>query len=401
MAFNNLWRRKSRSFLVIGMIAFGLAAMIFSQGLYEGMRTQMVNDMIRTGSGEILIHRAGYRESHLLSDYIRFPQRILDAAQKQPEVLHVTARLKCEGVVASAKYARGAVIYGVDLEKEEAFIGYKKPMVQGVFQLTEPRTVLIGDELAEKLKVTVGKKIVLQGQSLSKEIVSMSVRIRGMIHANNPEIDASGVLMSRQALAELFNVEGVTEINILLREGSEAATVARELKSQLEDKEPLEFWTWQQMYPLLVWWEKMFDYYIYISYAVVFFVVALGIFFILFISVLERIKEFGILMAVGTPFRLIRRMLIWESLMMGLMGYILGAGAAYGLLHFYIRRGLDLRHFSKGASDIGMASVMFPDLKLEYFLLGLAAVIISSLVSLIVPLWKLRSLRAVEAIRFI
>lgn len=400
----NLWRRKSRTILVVCMIGFGLAAMIFSQGLYEGMMAQMMGDLIRTGAGEIVIYREGYEKSRLLSDHIRDPGTLEEILEKDDDVAHFVSRVRCDGIVSSAKYAQEASIIGIDIAAEGPFIGYKQPLVEGEFKTDRgTNRVVLGKRLAEKLKVGVGKKIVIQGQATDKEIAASAFRVAGIIRTNNPDIDTAGVLVDKGQLQELFKIGGVTEFSILLGKESDVDMARSGLRRKIAggDREALEVFTWKETQPLMLMWGKVFAYFIYISYFIVFMVVALGVFFILFISIMERIKEFGILTALGTPFLSICRIVIFESVIMGGIGYLCGASAGLLLLVVFKRFGLDLSYFSSGLVDVGMAAVMFPEIKGEYFMLAFAAMLASSAIAAAVPLWKLRRLKAVEAIRFI
>ncbi|MFH1776884.1 MAG: FtsX-like permease family protein [Candidatus Omnitrophota bacterium] len=404
IAYFNLWQRKSRTVLVIVMIAFGLGAMIFSQGLYDGMIVQMKSDQIRTGGGEITITKDGYQKSKLLADYIKDVPAVEAVLKGREDIQDVTARLRCEGIVSSAKYAQGAVIIGVDVDREARFINYKKPVVRGRFALSpDENTVIIGQGLAEKLKVDLKKKIVIQGQALNKEIVSMASRVAGIIKTNNPDIDNAGVLIAQTQLQKMFQVEGVTEFNILLKKESLLSAVKKEIIAALEHKsqEKLEVFTWKELLPFLLMWEEVLVYFIYISYAIVFLVVALGIFFIIFISIFERIKEFGILTAMGTSFSSIVQIIFFEALIMGGLGYMCGAVSGFLLLILFKQSGVNLSYFSAGLKDIGMAAVMYPDVRFEYFVLGFIAMVISSFAAVIIPAWKLKRLKAVEAIRFV
>jgi len=404
IAYFNLWRRKSRTILVIAMMSFGLTAMIFSQGLYDGMMVQMTQDQIRTGTGELTIYKKGYEESKLLSDYIQDVRAVEGVLQKNDHIDDFVSRIKCEGVVSSAKYSQGVNIIGIDAAREDSFINYKQPVVKGEFKVdADKNQVMIGETLAEKLKVDIGKKIVIQGQALNKEIVATAGRVVGILRTNNPEIDTAGVLMDKEQMRQLFKIDGVTEFSIVLRGEDDLETIKMQIEKQMHEQSTgeIEIFTWMELYPLFAFWEKTFKYFIYISYAIVFLVVALGIFFILFISIMERIREFGILMAVGTPFSSISKIVFYESLIMGALGYIFGACLGYLSLVLFCRFGLDLSYFGSGLSDVGMATIMYPVIRGEYFILGFAAMFISSVLAIMIPLWKLKRLKAVESIRFV
>ena len=133
---------------------------------------------------------------------------------------------------------------------------------------------------------------------------------------------------------------------------------------------------------------------------IVFFAVAIGLFNVLLISIFERVKEYGILMAIGTPFKQIKRMIYIESFTIGLIGYVLGSitgGVACFYFHVY---GLDLSAFAKGLNDYGMAATMYSSLKFSYFVLGFVMVSITTYVSAVIPEWRLKKMNPVQAIRF-
>jgi len=404
IAYFNLWRRKSRTILVIIMIGFGLASMIFSQGLYDGMMVQMIQDQIRTGTGELTIYKKGYEESKLLSNYIEDIAAVEDVLKGKDDISHFVSRVKCDGVVSSARYSQGATIIGIDPAREKHFINYKDPVVKGAFRVDgENNQGMIGEKLAEKLKVGIGKKIVIQGQALNKEIVATAIRVIGILKTNNPQIDTSGVLLDKKQVQQLFQVNGVTEFNILLKPDTDLKAQKARLIEEIEAKKGLniEIFTWRELYPIVLIWDQVMNYFVYISYGIVFLVVALGIFFILFISIMERVKEFGILLAVGTPFSSICKIVFYESFIMGMLGYCFGAFFGWLSLYVFSRFGLDLSYFSSGLTDVGMAAVMYPVVEGGYFVLGLIAVGASSGMAAFIPLWRLKRLKAVEAIRFI
>lgn len=404
IAYSNLWRRRSRTILVITMISFGLAAMIYSQGMYDGMMVQMVNDQIRTGSGELAIYKDTYEENKLLSTNIKDPEIIHDWLKHNGQIKHFVSRLRSDGVISSAKYSQTASVIGLDTRGEENFINYKDALLRGKFALEKNRKqVIIGERLAEKLKVDIGKKVVIQGQSLDKEIIAEVLRVTGIIKTNNPLLDNSGVLIDKTVFAELFRINGVTEFSVLLNDSRDIDLRKNEFEKALAEisDEKLEVFSWRELYPIVLLWDKAMKYFIYISYAIVFLVVALGIFFILFISIMERLKEFGILLALGTSFKTIAKIVFLEAIFMGVFGYLLGSSLGWMSLQLTDIWGLDLSYFSSGLNDIGMAAIMYPDIRGEYFVLAFWAVFLSSIASALIPLWKLKKLKAVEAIRFI
>ncbi|OGI08170.1 MAG: hypothetical protein A2Y40_08075 [Candidatus Margulisbacteria bacterium GWF2_35_9] len=404
IAYYNLWRRKSRSIVVIIMIAFGLTMMMLTQGLYEGMTDQMIADGIRTGTGQILIDVKGHQKSKLFSEYIEEPAKIESVIKNNLNVTYFVGRLKSEGMVSSAKYSQGIRVLGTSVEKESEFINYRSEILEGKFNLdNEKKHVVIGKGLAEKLKVGVGKKIVINAATLDKSIVAGAYRVAGIIRTNNPEIDSATVIMDITNMQNLFKLKnGINEYSVIVKDEKIIQKTKKELAVSLDNitKQKMEVLTWQEVYPIYVMMENVMGYFIYISYFIVFFAVAIGLFNVFLISIFERVKEYGILMAIGTPFKQVKRMIYFESFLVGFIGYLIGSvigGAA--CLYFHLK-GLDLSSFAKGLNDYGMAAITYSNFKASYFVLGFSMVTITTYLSAVIPVWRLKKMNPVQAIRF-
>jgi putative ABC transport system permease protein len=400
-AFFNLWRRKSRSLTVMVMVAFGVAALMLTQGLYEGMMYQMLEDTVLTGTGHSIIAKKGYYKSQLLSDTISESSKVHELIENHKNVAGHTTRLKCDGMVASAKVSKGVKIMGILPEREAFFMNYKNPMQLGEFKLDpNKRHVIIGSELADKLKVTLKKKVVISAQSAQKELVSGVFRVVGIIRTNNPEIDAQAVILHQDKMQKMFGLDGkISEYNIVLKDETILEATAQELQSGMAD-DALELLTWKKTYPLMEMMSAMFMAFIYISYVIVFMAVGVGVFNTLLISVMERVREFGILMAIGTPFKYIGRMIFYEALLMCGSGYILGSFLGFLMLVYFKVYGLDLSNFSSGLNSYGMAAITYAELHVSYFVLAFVVVFMTSFVSALFPVWRLKRLNPVQAIRF-
>jgi len=464
IAFFNLFRRKSRSIAVILMIAFGIAMMMLTQGLYEGMIKQMIQSAIRTGTGDIEICKKGYYESQLLSDYLPLNPNLEKFLDRDQNIFAYTYRLKTDGLISSAAYSQGIKIFGIIPKREKEFLNYHDAVVSGNFDL-DPYTAIIGYRVADKLKVKIGKKIVINAQSLDKELTAAVFRIKGIIKTNNPAIDEGGVLIDLPTMQKMFKVNGISEYNILVkdqklleatkekikqgtrqealgtRESSKGIplqglkgtkSLSRNLSSPrvegslppskitsspgfkgrsplenystpgVQGASPLEYsiFTWKDVNQLLVFSENIMIYYIIICYAIVFMVVAIGLFNIIFISVLERIREYGILIAIGTKFKHIFCMIMFESMILCSIGYFFGALLGLLLLLYLNIFGLNLSFFAQGLNSWGMASIIYSDIKLSYFIIPFVAVFLTAIISALYPAWKLWRLKPVEAIRF-
>lgn len=397
IALSSLRRRLSRSMLVILMIAMSLWGLLFMEGIYDGMTEQIINNAIRSDSGDISIFARQYRLDPGLDRLINHPAEIGRVLAKDSRVKSYVSRLRQDGLIATAHYSRNASIYGVDLKAENRHGQLAAYLYDGDYSFaTKGRGALIGSRLATKMKLEVGKKIVLSAQNSDNDVSSLSLRVSGILRTNNMALDENAVFIDIDKARELLQVsEGASQISILLANKEDGTLVQMSLAEHFPK---LEVLGWDELYPALSQGREMMEIFNLITSLLVFCAAGLGIFGVMLVSVLERLREFGIMLAIGTTFKEIRYIVFAESFVLGLSGY--AGGALLGgltLLYFYTF-GLDLTMFSAGLDAFGLDAITYALIRPSYFLTALAAVSGATLVSVLVPLRILKKARPIEAI---
>lgn len=402
IAFLNLWRRKSRSFVVIAMVAVGMGAMIFIQGFYDGMINQMFDDVVRTGEGEINITKVGYRESKLVKDHLKHKDYV-EFFLNVDNVFYVVERLKTEGMVSSSRFSQGAFLVGTFDDKEKNFIAYNKPMLKGEFVLLpDEKVAVIGHMLADKLKVGVGRKIVIQAQNSDGQIVSTALRVGGILKSNNTDLDNRGVLMHINHLKELLGIDAVTEISFIVNDKKKMD----ETKLKIQDlwfqnfDENADIKTFLELNPIYKTMEESVVIFISIAYFVICLAIAMGVFNIMMITIYERMKEYGVLQALGTPVSGISALVYFESIILCGLGYLIAVVIGVISLGYFSTHGLDLSVFADGLDQMGIASIVFAEFHLRYFVMAFIAIVLTAIISVIIPIRKLKKLRPMQSIRF-
>jgi len=401
IAYENLWRRRARTIVVVIMIAVGLSVLTLMSGLYDGMGQQMIKDTLYSDTCEITIFQKGYRLSNKISDSIKDPQKINNILSKEKEIKAFFSRLKNDGMISSARYSQGLKIIGIQPEAEENITNLKPSIREGNFKL-EPgeKEIIIGAELAKELKVKIKQKVVIMGQAKDKSIVSAAFRVSGIVRVNNTAIDRNSAFIRLEESQKLFLLPNtVNQFSIVLNDPKKIELVKSDLQKKLGPE--YEVFAWQDLFKGLEVMQKMIDTYNTIAYSIVFVIVAIGIFNIVLISVLERVREFGIMLAVGTKFTQLARIIILESMLIGLFGFLSGSFFGYLFLIYFKIFGLDLSKFASSIEAFGMAAVMRPALSLKYFIMSAIAVFITSFLAALWPIRILKKLKPVQSIRFI
>lgn len=398
LAWLSIWRRKTRSLMVIMMIALSLSGLLGLQGLYDGMISHLINTTIRSDSGEISLYAKEYRLNKSL-DYRLTPlSKYEDAFTKIEAIDAYSIRLEKEGLISTAHKSLGATLKGISLENEQTFGGLDAFITKGDYGFGKGKKgALIGSALAKKLHLEIGSRVVFTAQDVEGEINAISFRISGILKTGNPALDENSVFVSMEKISQFLNLQqSATQIALRVKGTEDIKKVQNELKRVLRETDVLR---WDELYPLLIQMQELMNIFNLASYAIVFIVAALGIFGVMLVSVLERMREFSIMLAIGTPYKIVRNQIIMEASFLGLIGFMAGAFLGWVLLLYMSTAGVDMRSFEAGLELYGYSAVMYANMHLYYFFQAFFAVFFATLLSVIWPLRKLKKIKPIQVIQ--
>ncbi len=384
--------------MVILMIALSLSGLLGLQGLYDGMISHLINTTIRSDSGEISLYDKEYRLNKSL-DYRLSPlSKFEDAFSKIEAITSYSIRLEKEGLIATAHKSLGATLKGISLENEQHFGQLNAFITKGEYSFGKGnKDALIGSALAKKFHLDIGSRVIFTAQDVSGEINSISFRISGILKTGNPSIDDNSIFISMEKMSKFLNLQqSATQIALRVKDTESIGIVQRELKTLFPDTDVLR---WDELYPLLIQMQEWMNIFNLASYAIVFVVAALGIFGVMLVSVLERIREFSIMLAIGTPYKTVRNQILLEASFLGIIGFIAGAFLGWIFLLYMSTAGVDMRSFEAGLELYGYSAIMYANMHLYYFFQAFFAVFFATLLSVIWPLRKLKKIKPIQVIQ--
>ncbi len=398
LAYKNAFLRRSRAILLIVMIGVSMAIMITLEGLYDGMTVHMIEKTKRSDSGDISLFAKKYR----IEGDIRF--HINDADKKVSKLKNLTGvkealwRIESSGLVQTARKSRPAKLIGIDLQAEEQFGKFSDFLQEGSLDFGK-NGIFIGNELAKKLGVHLHSKLIFSMQDSKHQLQSVAFRIKAIIHTTNVSLDPQGLYIAREKLNQLLSLEknSATQIALMSKHTDDAG-----LQKRIQQEFPnLNVQSFTELYPQLKETEQIFKKFNQISFFIVMSVIFVGILGVMYVSILDRVREFGILLSIGYSYRYIRLQVLFEAVVLGLLGYILGALLGWAFLEYLKNYGLDFRLFSDGLSMFGLDSTLYATIKTAYFSSTFIAIIVASMLSVILPLRKIKILKPIEVIRSI
>ncbi|MBM3326412.1 MAG: ABC transporter permease [Calditrichaeota bacterium] len=398
IAWRNIWRNFKRSGIIIVSIAFGIWAGVFTIALSLGMVNQMVEDALRTYISHIQIHKPGFRQRREVKLVIPAGREIAAQLGQAPSVQGAAPRSVVAGMAGSPTSTNGVQIIGIDPQAEAKVTDISERLIDGeYFESSKRNQAVIGKKLAERLNLRVGSKIVLTAPMPSGEIGAGAFKVVGIYKTSTSMYDETTVFVNIQEADRIFVLSGgIHEIAVVMHNIDQADSLTTALRSQFPD---LEIFGWKDISPELAMMTEMMDQSLLIIMIIILLALVFGITNTMLMGVLERTRELGILMALGLKNGKVFVMILWETILLSLVGGAVGILAGIVTNALCRRTGIDFSLFAEGLEAFGMAAIVYPAMHTRHYIIVSVLVILTAVIAAIYPGIKAMRLKPVEAIR--
>lgn len=377
LAWRSFIRHRRRSAITVTAIALGLAMMIAFVGIADDGHARMADMGIRLGSGHVVVQGKGYQDEQTLTHRIDDPSAILASARALPHVQYAVPRISASGLIKAAERSRAVLVSGVDskleplandLASDAARVAgdYLRPRAEMEFK-NGPADIYVGTDLAESLGVAPGERVVLTVSPVGdSRPASAAFVVRGIFKSGVTELDGGAVQIPLGEAQKLLGLgTGVTQIGVLLTDErhTEAATAGLMAAISRSGSEAgaggdVEVLSWKvalrELYEALV----IDDMSLYLMMAIIFIIVGIGIFNTVLMSVAERTREFGVMMAVGTSRGRVFSIIFAEALVLAIVSACLGLALGLGIHALVGHYGIDVGAMA-GGEDYEFAGIAF------------------------------------------
>jgi putative ABC transport system permease protein len=399
LAWRNVTRNRRRSAITVLSIAIGLAAMTFLWGFIDGMNRQMIQNSTRYFTADMQVHLKGYHDDPTLDLTMTEADAILRAVQAQRDVTAASVRLEGKALASHGEKSRGIVLTGIAPEAEPKVSALLNALVDGEPIRAGSTGVLIGDKLADALEVKAGGELVLVGQAYDGSVASDRYPVRGVFRTNLEDLDGYLVVLPLDSAREFYAAPlGATAIALRLADREAFENVRTNLASKLGDR--YEVLGWPRLLPMVSVSVRFHEVLGYVVLTVFFVVVAAAVANPILMSVLDRTREFGIMLAVGAGRQRLLRLVLVEAILLGVLGLLLGNALGIGLTVLFARVGINLHAFSEGLRIMpGLEDIIYPVVRLNRSAAVSAIVFATACATALYPAAKAALLEPVEAIR--
>jgi ABC-type lipoprotein release transport system permease subunit len=399
LSWRNVWRNKLRSSVIIIATTLGICAGIFSAAFYQGMADQRIEKAIKTELSHIQVHQKEFRNSNEIRDYIPDADKLNQQISQIPGVAGVSNRIVIFSMVSSAETGSGVKIVGIDPEKERLTTNLYDKLDEGnYFEEARKNQVLIGHKLAEKLKVKLNSKVVITLLDVDNNITYGAFRVVGIFNTLNNVFDEANIFVRYNDLAKLINLpaNACHEIAIQVDDNEHVDHVKSEIQKQANG---MEVMSWLDLSPEMSYLNEAMDMYMYIFIIIILLALLFGIINTMLMVVLERVKEIGMLMAVGMNRLRIFMMILLETVFLSLTGGVIGVLAGTMISNYFETRPINLAAWAEAYKDLGYDPFVYTSLNTELLVNVTVMVLLTGILASLYPAYKALKQDPSEALR--
>lgn len=401
LAWRNVWRNRRRSLINIASLGFGLAAIIMGQSLIRSIQIQLVEKATGSITGHLRIQRADIDQPKFPNKFMadaKSAEKLLDS---DPRVLAWGRRIQLTGLISSAEASLGALICAVEPEKERMLTDLSTYITEGTYLEPDKKGIVMGYRMATRLNVRLGEKVVVMAQASDGSMGAEAFRVVGIHRTGSESFDGQIVWIPLGSMQELLVRPG--QVNLIaakLNDVELADQVAADIDRRLPPG-PTRALSWKHIDKEIIGIQAFQDGILTVVLIIVFAIVALGILNTQLMSLFERVREFGVLMALGAKPRWIVRLLLMESALLGLVGVILGIAFGAALIAHFGHHGLPLPVGEAFSYFLPFPSVIYMRPAWGRHAFACAAVFLITLLATLPPALRAGRLKPAEALRHV
>ncbi len=399
LAWRNMIRNARRSLLTVSAVALGLASLIFLWGFNDGVHNTMMRNLQQVIVGSIQVHADGFFHHPKLS-------KIVPDSGKVITLLHelgadnLAYRLRTFALAAGEETSEGLVLLGMNPDMEQAATRIAAKVDRGRFigDNNEAACVL-GKTTARNLGVNPGDDVVFLTEDRYGSLAAEKLKLVGIISSGEMGIDRGLAIIPLGFMQQMTGMDGKYSEIVVQLPKEQLEPVTAQLREKLGSA--YEVLRWYDMYPMMKQWVELENAFYYIFLSIVLVIIAAGIMNTVLMSMLERIHEFGVMMALGCGRVRLAGMVVVESLLLGMAGVVAGVMVGLLLVHYFHGAGIDLSSQMDSIARFYLNPVIHTEIDTNHLLDTVLAVLAAAVVAAIWPAIRAARLEPVEAIHHV
>ncbi len=401
LAWRNLGRNRRRTLLTVAAVFFATFLMVLMRGLQLGTYDFFIRQSTRLSTGYLQVQHADYLDRQSLRQSFWLTDSLFARIRTTRGVTGAAPRLETGGLISNRTTSYGVRLLGIDPSYEPAVTDFPSRIVAGRMPETnDPLEIVAGYRLLENLDASVGDTLVLLAEAYPGFLTSRFAVVVGALRIGHEVHDRSLVLLPLAALQDLLETGNrVTAVAVAVQRNADVPLVRDQLQAWLN--RPLVVRTWEDLMPELRQAIELDNISGLLFLFMLLILVAFGVLNTVLMSVLERSREFGMLLALGMPNARLLRVVLVEAVLMVLIGLVLGSAAGFAVNAYLIRHPITLGgELAQLYEYYGFLPILTSSVAPEIFLRTVLRVLAIAGIAIAYPLWHVLRLEPLKGIRY-
>lgn len=400
LAFRNLWRNRRRTLLTLSAMVVSASLLILALGVFSGMFRDMLASATEQYYGHLVLAQSEYHQRRDLFAHLSIDAASQSALTEPSEIIGRSPRLRSFGLLSRQESSQAVELLGIIPAREQQVTSFQHHLTAGYYPPSESNSILIGQGLANKMKVEVGDELVFVTQAADGSIGNGLLVVSGVFSTGDSRRDNGLALVPLTWLQQLLVLPGrIHEVAMIVVDPMQAEQIAGQINARLADG--TEILSWGDLLPEMREVIAAYDVSRMIIVTILYLATGLGILNTFFMSVMERTREFGILMAQGMRPWTIRGLVLLETLLLGMISLAIGLSSGAIMTLYMQQVGIDLSAYITPVTYAG--GTILPRLHAVFtagnFLVPAGMLLLISLLAGFLPANRAARLDPVTAVR--
>jgi putative ABC transport system permease protein len=400
MAWRNLFRNKRRTMITTGSIFLAVFLALIMRSMQLGSYAHIIENVVHSYTGYIQIQKKGYWKEKDINHSFALNDSLLNRISRIPGVTACIPRLESVALASNGPKTKGAMLVGIRPDVETQLTGVKNRVVAGEYLQSQDKGALVAEKIAKYLGLRIHDTLILIGEGYHGVEAAGKFPVRGIVHFNSPDLNNRMILLTLPTCQDFFSAgDNVTSIALNLDKPDKTDYIAQKIKAGLDP----------QKYTVMKWYDMMAGIMNLIRadsasglimLGILYMVISFGIFGAILMMTAERIREFGILLSIGTQKIRLSVMVLIESCLIGAIGLLLGIICSLPVIIYFHHFPISLTGVSaKSTEGFGFEALLSFQLPDTYFLNNTLLILGIMLLASLYPLRKIAVMKPVEALR--
>ena len=380
---------------------------VFFMALAQGVYSEMIDTAVKSLGGHFTIEHKDYRDSPSVDLFVDNAKELQKKIEAFPEIRGSKVLVLGQGVYKSARGTTGGVIMGINPATEKLISDLPEKMVEGEYLKPEDRgKVIIGKTIADQLKLKIGRKIIISTNDVEGELSEYRYRVKGIFETKSPELDAAVIQMTVSTAQELFGLKEsqVSQLGFLVKNPRDRDEILEQASGLTKThSDSLVALPWETVQKELADYIRVDRGGNWIMQIIIIGLCLFTIWNTILMSVLERSREFAVMLALGTSYLRIRSQVAIESVFIGLFGVLVGLSWGGGLAAYLGKQGLDIMDLTGGketnVAGFAIEGIIYPRIEPEFLLYFGGGVFLTAILMSIFASQNVRKIKVTDVLR--